>query len=274
LITNHPGALQTPDVMGPKLGRAAESVVQEINIAFRSHRHAPRGHLELLLLATLAESEGHGYALTERLRVRSDGALQLGEGSVYAALHRLERGEFAKSRGERGSARRKRVYQITAAGRAQLGQQPTRTLRLRIIGHRNASLSAPSSGAALALGLTAVVVFTTAGQRTRRVRAVSPVLDHPDSGRVEPLRLYEAGSFLPRAAASRANREGRRLGGHEPCNRGARSRQPGPLVLISAVCRAPNGLELVPNTARFSACSAGRRRAGRSGIARASARRR
>ena len=114
MITNHPGALQTPDVMGPKLGRAAEGVAQEINIAFRSHRHAPRGHLELLLLATLAESEGHGYALTERLRVRSDGALQLGEGSVFAALHRLERGEFAKSRGERGSA----------AGNASTRSQP------------------------------------------------------------------------------------------------------------------------------------------------------
>jgi PadR family transcriptional regulator PadR len=84
---------------------------------------ALRGHLEFLLLAALAEGDGHGYALIERLRARTEGALRLGEGSVYPALHRLERSGFVKSRWARESARRKRVYRLTDAGRVRLGHQ-------------------------------------------------------------------------------------------------------------------------------------------------------
>ena len=51
---------------------------------------ALRGHLELLLLAALARTDQHGYALIEWLRTQSAGALDLGEGSVYPALRRLE----------------------------------------------------------------------------------------------------------------------------------------------------------------------------------------
>jgi transcriptional regulator len=84
---------------------------------------ALRGHLEFLLLAALAQGEGHGYVLIDRLRARSEGALQLGEGSVYPALHRLERAGFVTSRWEPGSSRRKRVYRLTAAGRKRLVQE-------------------------------------------------------------------------------------------------------------------------------------------------------
>lgn len=83
----------------------------------------PRGHLEFLLLATLAETERHGYALIERLRLKSDGALQLGDGSVYPALHRLEAAGLVASRWDRASGRRRRVYRLTSAGRKRLAQQ-------------------------------------------------------------------------------------------------------------------------------------------------------
>jgi DNA-binding PadR family transcriptional regulator len=81
---------------------------------------ALRGHLEFLLLAALLEGDGHGYALIERLRRRSDGVLNLGEGSVYPALHRLEAGGFARSTWEPGDRRRKRVYELTQTGREKL----------------------------------------------------------------------------------------------------------------------------------------------------------
>jgi PadR family transcriptional regulator PadR len=85
---------------------------------------ALRGHLELLLLAALADADGHGYALIERLRARSEGALELGEGSVYPALHRLEAGGFVRSAWARGEGRRrKRVYSLTADGRRKLGDE-------------------------------------------------------------------------------------------------------------------------------------------------------
>lgn len=84
---------------------------------------ALRGHLELLLLAALSRGERHGYALIEWLRTQSDGALELGEGSVYPALHRLEAAGFVASSWQRAAGRRKRVYQLTDLGRERLGDE-------------------------------------------------------------------------------------------------------------------------------------------------------
>lgn len=81
---------------------------------------ALRGHLELLLLAALASADRHGYALIEWLREQSDGALDLGEGSVYPALRRLEAGGHVTSAWHTDSGRRKRVYRLTKRGQARL----------------------------------------------------------------------------------------------------------------------------------------------------------
>lgn len=81
---------------------------------------ALRGHLELLLLAALAHTDRHGYALIEWLRTQSDGALDLGEGSVYPALRRLEAAGFVTSSWRSGGGRRKRVYRLTKGGEARL----------------------------------------------------------------------------------------------------------------------------------------------------------
>jgi len=81
---------------------------------------ALRGHLELLLLAALARADQHGYALIEWLRSRSDGALDLGEGSVYPALRRLETAGFVASSWRTDGGRRKRVYRLTTRGKARL----------------------------------------------------------------------------------------------------------------------------------------------------------
>src|SRR5689334_2078185 len=81
---------------------------------------ALRGHLELLLLAALARANLHGYALIEWLRTRSDGALDLGEGSVYPALRRLEAAGFVTSAWLTESGRRKRIYRLTKRGEARL----------------------------------------------------------------------------------------------------------------------------------------------------------
>ena len=80
-----------------------------------------RGHLDLLLLATLHRTgPAHGYALITALRERSGGAFDLPEGTVYPALHRLERDGAVTSRWADDSARRRRVYALTAAGEAAL----------------------------------------------------------------------------------------------------------------------------------------------------------
>ena len=84
---------------------------------------ALRGHLELLLLAALARTEQHGYALIEWLRTQSAGALDLGEGSVYPALRRLEATGCVTSSWSTDSGRRRRVYRLTKRGKARLSSE-------------------------------------------------------------------------------------------------------------------------------------------------------
>lgn len=90
-----------------------------------------KGHLELLLLAVLAEGPRHGYALIERLRARSDGAFDLPEGTIYPALHRLERAGLLESGWSHAAARRRRVYRLTQRGRAALAERQDEWRRFR-----------------------------------------------------------------------------------------------------------------------------------------------
>jgi PadR family transcriptional regulator PadR len=75
-----------------------------------------KGHLDLLLLTALATRPSHGYAIAETLRARSDGAFDLPEGTLYPALHRLERARLLSSKWAEVGGRRRRVYQLTSKG--------------------------------------------------------------------------------------------------------------------------------------------------------------
>ena len=79
---------------------------------------ALKGHLDLLLLATVGDGPLHGYAVCEELRRRSGGALDLPEGTVYPALHRLEAAGLLDSVWSADSGRRRRVYRLTRRGQA------------------------------------------------------------------------------------------------------------------------------------------------------------
>ena len=81
-----------------------------------------KGHLDALILAVLSDEPLHGYAVIEELKRRSGGELALSEGTVYPALHRLERAGLLKSDWAQDT-RRRRVYQLTASGRRELGHQ-------------------------------------------------------------------------------------------------------------------------------------------------------
>jgi PadR family transcriptional regulator, regulatory protein PadR len=84
---------------------------------------ALKGHLELLLLGALADGPEHGYALIERLRDRSGGIFDLAEGTVYPALHRLDRSGLVTSRWDEAHGRRRRVYRLSQRGRRGLERQ-------------------------------------------------------------------------------------------------------------------------------------------------------
>src|SRR5437870_13761017 len=82
-----------------------------------------KGHLDLLLLAAVQPQPLHGYAIAERLRARSDGAFDLPEGTLYPALHRLERAGLLASRWSEVNGRKRRVYQLTRTGRRALAKR-------------------------------------------------------------------------------------------------------------------------------------------------------
>ena len=79
-----------------------------------------KGHLDMLLLAAIQAGPAHGYAIAERLHVRSRGLFDLPEGTLYPALHRLERAKLVSSHWSEVRGRRRRVYQLTAKGRRAL----------------------------------------------------------------------------------------------------------------------------------------------------------
>lgn len=79
-----------------------------------------RGQLDLLVLSVLAGGPLHGYGIVCELRRRSDAELDLAEGALYPALHRLEREGLLASSWTDDAPRRRRVYQLTTLGRQAL----------------------------------------------------------------------------------------------------------------------------------------------------------
>ncbi len=80
-----------------------------------------RGHLDLLVMAVLRGAPAHGYDVAQRLRLRSRGVLDVGEGTLYPALHRLEQEGLLASRWQPGEGGpRRRVYRLTAKGSRRL----------------------------------------------------------------------------------------------------------------------------------------------------------
>jgi PadR family transcriptional regulator len=79
-----------------------------------------KGHLDSLILAVVAAGPAHGYAIIEELKLRSRGTFALPEGTVYPALHRLERAGLLASGWSNASGRKRRVYRLTARGRRRL----------------------------------------------------------------------------------------------------------------------------------------------------------
>ena len=81
----------------------------------------PQGTLDLLILKTLAPQPEHGWAISERIQQISRDALQVQQGSLYPALHRLERRGLIKAQwGASENNRRAKFYELTAKGRKHL----------------------------------------------------------------------------------------------------------------------------------------------------------
>jgi PadR family transcriptional regulator, regulatory protein PadR len=84
----------------------------------------PQGTLDLLILKTLALGPQHGWAVSERIQQVSSEVLRVQQGSLYPALHRLERRGWIKGKwGSSENNRRAKYYELTAGGKRQLATE-------------------------------------------------------------------------------------------------------------------------------------------------------
>ncbi len=85
------------------------------------------GTLDLLILQTLSGGPLHGYAIGRWIRERSEGVLDVEEGALYPALHRLEgRGWLSSEWGKTDTGRRAKFYRLTEAGEEALEEERRR----------------------------------------------------------------------------------------------------------------------------------------------------
>jgi transcriptional regulator len=83
-----------------------------------------QGTLDLLILRTLLLGPAHGHAIAKAIEFNSDDVLQVEQGSLYPALHRLEkRGWLEADWGESDKGRQAKFYKLSAKGRKQLAME-------------------------------------------------------------------------------------------------------------------------------------------------------
>jgi PadR family transcriptional regulator, regulatory protein PadR len=84
----------------------------------------PQGTLDLLILRTLALEPQHGWGISERVQQMSSDVLRIQQGSLYPALHRLERRGWIKAHwGTSDNNRRAKYYDLTRSGQKQLATE-------------------------------------------------------------------------------------------------------------------------------------------------------
>ncbi len=94
----------------------------------------PQGTLDLLILKALSLGAQHGWAISERLQQVSRSSLQVPQGSLYPALHRLERRGWISARWDASdNNRRAKFYELTATGRSQLKTETAEWRRLAAV---------------------------------------------------------------------------------------------------------------------------------------------
>src|ERR1700756_5724073 len=109
------------------LGNAGGSVKER----YQNRIELLQGTLDLLILQTLQWGPQHGYGISQAIRNRSGEILQVDTGSLYPALHRLEKQKWVASEWKvSGNKQRAKYYRLTAAGKRQLAQERSRWQQL------------------------------------------------------------------------------------------------------------------------------------------------
>jgi DNA-binding PadR family transcriptional regulator len=83
-------------------------------------RELLRGSLDLMVLSALADEPKYGYLIQQRIAAASSGQVKLQAGTLYPLLHRLEAGKLIRARWDDATGRRRKWYELSAAGRRRL----------------------------------------------------------------------------------------------------------------------------------------------------------
>ena len=193
----------------------------------------PQGTLDLLILKVVALGPLHGYAIAQRLQQISKDVVQVQQGSLYPALHRLEnRGFLAAEWKLSDTGREAKFYRLTAKGRAQLGPRRTSWRRLtEAVGLILAARKGERDGTSWA-GCSAASPRGAARRRAARPPGA------PDR-RLRARRHGRGRGPPPRAAGARGPRAGQgglpRRAGHPA----ARRPRPGPALRLAGAAQEP-----------------------------------
>lgn len=82
-----------------------------------------RGSLDLMVLSVLADGPKYGYLIQQQLKSGSGDLVNIQAGTLYPVLHRLEKDKYVKARWEQTTGRPRKWYELTSAGRRQLGER-------------------------------------------------------------------------------------------------------------------------------------------------------
>jgi DNA-binding PadR family transcriptional regulator len=83
----------------------------------------PKSVVEMLILEVIAPAPTYGYEITQTVAERSKGYFELKEGSLYPALHRMERQKLLRASWRDADGRRRKYYELTDAGQAELARR-------------------------------------------------------------------------------------------------------------------------------------------------------
>ena len=92
-------------------------------MAEKFQRDLLRGSLDLMILSVLAEGSKYGYLIQKQIREASRDQVDLQAGTLYPLLHRLEADKLIRSRWDNSTGRRRKWYELTAAGKRRLKKQ-------------------------------------------------------------------------------------------------------------------------------------------------------
>ena len=122
LLSNYEG--KDIFLLSNREGNALRPILQAHRTMTPPTQDVLRGTLDLLVLRTLADEPMHGWGISERIQNLSKEVLQVTQGSLYPALHRLEkRGLLTSFWGSSRNNRRAKYYRLTRAGQRSLGQE-------------------------------------------------------------------------------------------------------------------------------------------------------